>query len=181
MKTSFRGFTLIELLVVIAIIGLLSAIVLASLNTARAKGEDAGVKSEVVELQTLYTEQYSDVQSYDAMKGSGPSSSGGWFQNAAQCNSPAGGFTGTYGSQAEAICAAMMNDEGGAGGSSGNYLYTAGTAVYSPSSFTIMAWLPGAQAWFCVGSSGGTTLSPTAGGTSCTAGAWCGIGCYGNP
>ena len=63
MKTSYKkGFTLIELLVVIAIIGILSSIVLASLNSARKKGRDARRVADVKQIQ-LALELYYDAHS----------------------------------------------------------------------------------------------------------------------
>ncbi|MDB4992283.1 MAG: gspG [Parcubacteria group bacterium] len=59
-----RAFTLIELLVVIAIIGLLSSVVLASLNSARSKARDARRISDLHQIQTALETYYDKVGSY---------------------------------------------------------------------------------------------------------------------
>ncbi|MFZ3020432.1 MAG: type II secretion system protein [Minisyncoccia bacterium] len=61
-RGSERGFTLIELLVVIAIIGILSSIVLASLNTARGKGANAAIKGNLANMRAQ-AELYFDTNS----------------------------------------------------------------------------------------------------------------------
>ena len=55
-----RGFTLIELLVVIAIIGILASVVLASLNSARDKGSDAAIKSNLNNMRAQAELSYDD-------------------------------------------------------------------------------------------------------------------------
>ena len=79
MKKYTKGFTLIELLVVIAIIGILSAIVLASLNSARAKGQDASIKGNLsgarAQAELYYndnTNSYSGVCSTTLSNGTKP-------------------------------------------------------------------------------------------------------------
>src|SRR6266481_4004594 len=68
-KNRAQGFTLIELLVVIAIIGILSSVVLASLNKARDKGKDAKVKAQIASVRSS-AEQFLDTNgSYNGLAG----------------------------------------------------------------------------------------------------------------
>ena len=68
-QNSTKGFTLIELLVVIAIIGILSSVVLASLSTARGRGNDSAIKQNLVSLRTQAELVYADSFNFNAVCG----------------------------------------------------------------------------------------------------------------
>ncbi len=72
------GFTLIELLVVIAIIGILAAIVLYSLNSARSKSRDGKRLADVRQIMTALDLYYTDNGGYPDASGGQPSG-GNWL------------------------------------------------------------------------------------------------------
>ena len=59
-----KGFTLIELLVVVAIMGLLAALAVVALNTARARARDARRVSDIKQIQTALELYYMDNYKY---------------------------------------------------------------------------------------------------------------------
>ncbi|MEK7606347.1 MAG: type II secretion system protein [Patescibacteria group bacterium] len=70
MKGKNKGFTLIELLVVIAIIGILSSVVLASLNSARQKGRDAKRVSDLGQMRVAFELYFDSNRAYPAASSS---------------------------------------------------------------------------------------------------------------
>jgi len=62
-----KGFTLIELLTVVSIIGLLSTVVLSSVNTAKAKARDATRLHNISQVKTALELYYSNFGFYPAI------------------------------------------------------------------------------------------------------------------
>lgn len=79
---------MIELLVVISIIGLLSSVVLSSLNTARVKARDAKRKSDLHQIQLALTLYYDAYGTYPPEK---PQTSCGGSDSWASSNGNCGG------------------------------------------------------------------------------------------
>ncbi len=119
-----RGFTLIELLVVIAIIGILSSIVMVSLNGARAKGRDARRLADLKSFEFALNLYYEANEHYPYTNCSGSNSWASFdsptYSPNLVCDTPGG--AGVTLSQKMSPYTDPLKDPGGATGDAG-YLY----------------------------------------------------------
>ncbi len=139
-----KGFTLIELLVVIAIIGILSSVVLASLNSARTKGSDAAVKAAMNNLRAQAALYYDGTggQTYDSSLTS------------IACNGSASHGLFSADPQAKAIASNIASNS------------ASSTCMSTSTTFAVVAQLKGGSYW-CVDSSGAATGSTAISGGLC--------------
>jgi prepilin-type N-terminal cleavage/methylation domain-containing protein len=141
-----RGFTLIELLVVIAIIGILASVVLASLNTARAKGADAAVKADLAGVRATAEVQYDSLgQRY---------SSTGAAITGSDCGAT---FTANT----------FLADASASGALAHAKTTNGGTVLYcninaAGSAYAIATPLKTTGTWWCIDSTGDTAISGAA-------------------
>jgi prepilin-type N-terminal cleavage/methylation domain-containing protein len=148
-RKTFRGFTLIELLVVIAIIGILSAVVLASLNQARNKGNDAAIQSNLSAAQVQAELYYSSNNNSYGSLGTGT------------CPTTAGSgnvFTDQYivrainGADTANGSPTPANGAAGAGGTKCNSVAQA---------YAIYAYMTAQNGYWCVDSGGNSKFEAT--------------------
>ena len=165
-ETRERGFTLIELLVVIAIIGVLSAVVLAALNTARSKGNDGAVKANMNSVRSQSVLYYDTNGAYTT-NGSlaATPSSGGPTQ--AACATGSTIFTDTTIVKA---LSAVDKATGGSGGATPTNVQCAISSAGSGAAWVVWAPLTsaGANMGWCLDSRGVEKASTVPGSLSYT-------------
>ena len=157
-----KGFTLIELLVVIAIIGILAAVVLVNVNSARARARDTALKAGVNQMRLLMEQEFDARNSYAA------ANYGDWYSNESQCDTQFGSTANPQGFRA--ACKSIVRNTGTALGVVRLGVFTPGGTSYS-----IMAAKQDGTV-YCAGSSGATTDN-----IPYNAGVWGTPGCINNP
>ncbi|MEK7082655.1 MAG: type II secretion system protein, partial [Patescibacteria group bacterium] len=129
-----QGFTLIELLVVIAIIGVLASVVLASVNTARAKSRDARRIADLKQIQ-LALELYYDTNNQYPL---GSQGSGTWSSHAPSYGNNDNYIVGLAPTYIPILPRDPRYDEGGQG-----YLYNSNGTDYSLIAHLVMETIVG--------------------------------------